>query len=442
MSTEGLAAWQNLPFDCCQRIVDAGSRAILHSPDAPDEEELFVATARSIRLVCAAWRDAGASSVVRLRLGGLGPLSASRPLAAVFPELRCLDLSAFGGLRDEGVALLGGCRGLEKLQLAAPGLTAAGLQAVSAMFPVLRCFWLGVAGSDAVTEEGLTAVAAGLPGLMRLELQGCSRLRNERLGPLLGRMGRLRHLDLSNCLNLLDSCLTGLASLSSLASLKMRGCWKVSGEGLGVLAPPALQLRFLDLSECKVTDAGLHQVATLTSLTRLYLARSWDVRAPGLAALSRLTRLAVLDLSQTNTDNTGVAEMSVGLTVSLTDLDLSATLINRHGVCALAAALPRLRRLKLNKCPGLDDDALLHLASLSCLRRLHVRHCRNLSDSAATGLAAALPRLQHFELDGCWAVAMATMDRLYGRPHAEWRRAGDGVDDEGGGWEGEAEGCA
>lgn len=45
-------------------------------------------------------------------------------------------------------------------------------------------------------------------------------------------------------------------------------------------------------------------------------------------------------------------QMVPGLGSSLTDLDLSATLINARGVATLGAALPRLRRLRLNKCPG------------------------------------------------------------------------------------------
>lgn len=74
---------------------------------------------------------------------------------------------------------------------------------------------------------------------------------------------------------------------------------------------------------------------------------------------------------------------------------------------------------------GLNDEALRHLARLSCLRRLHLRSCRSVTDSAVRELMAALPRLQHFELNGCWGVAMQTMDELYGRPLAEWRRAED-----------------
>lgn len=302
----------------------------------------------------------------------------------------------------------------------------AGLQLAASQFPALRVLWLGPPPSDAVTDDGVGALAGGLAGLQRLELQGCSRLTNPRLAQSLPRLAALRHLDLSNCLNLQDSSLAVCTALSALTCLKLRGCWKVTGDGLGVLRPPLLQLRHLDLSDCRVTDEGLQQVAELSALTCLQLTRSWYVRAPGLAALSRLGRLAVLDLGSTNTDNTGVEQMVPGLGSSLTDLDLSATLINARGVATLGAALPRLRRLRLNKCPGLDDDGLSSLSSLSCLRHLHTRHCRGISDGAAAALAAKLaPRLQHWQLDGCWGVAMGTIDRLYGRPGGEWRRAGD-----------------
>ncbi|KXZ44444.1 hypothetical protein GPECTOR_67g284 [Gonium pectorale] len=308
---------------------------------------------------------------------------------------------------------------------AAPAASPACLAALPSLFPELRCFRLGVLRGEGVTEEGVGALAGRLAGLTRLELQGCSRLRSDSLGGLLSRLSGLRSLDLTNCLALLDSGLAPLSALSSLTSLKLRGCWKIRGEGCSALAPPAMRLRHLDLSDCRVTDAGLQQVARLACLTSLRLVRCWQLEAPGLAALSRLTRLQALDLGSTNADNCGLEQMVPGLGRCLTDLDLSATLINRHGVAALAAGLPRLRRLKLNRCKGVDDACLEYLTGLSCLRRLHVRHCRNIGDAAAAALAGRLPRLQHFELDGCWGVAMATIDRLYGRPNAEWRRTAD-----------------
>ncbi|GLC36772.1 hypothetical protein PLESTB_000784500 [Pleodorina starrii] len=321
----------------------------------------------------------------------------------------------------------------------ATGLTSdAGLRSLAGMFPRLHVFSLGPPGSDSVTEEGLAALAARVGGLAALDLQGCSRLRPERLGPVLGLMTRLRSLDLSNCLNLLDSTLPHLTALSSLTSLRLRGCWKLSGSGLGALHPPLLCLHRLDLSDCRVTDEGLQQVARLSCLTSLQLRRSWAVRAPGLAALSRLTRLAALDLGSTNTDDTGLEQLVSGLGLSVTDLNLSATLISQRGVGALAGQLPRLRRLHLSKCPGVDDAALAHLGTLSCLRRLHLTNCRNITDAAVRQLAAKLRRtVQHIELNGCWGVAMSTMDELYGRPGAEWRRAEDVARAEalsGGGW--------
>ncbi|KAG2489287.1 hypothetical protein HYH03_012307 [Edaphochlamys debaryana] len=384
----------------------------------------------------------------RLDLDSLLP--ALPPLA---PTLRCLSLRG-PGWTPAGLRALSALTGLTRLALgeaaagreAAVGIggvlglgaggggggrpaslaTDAGFQAAASLFPRLVSLALGPPASDSVTEEGVGALAARLGALTRLDLSGCSRLRNERLGGLLGpRLGALRALDLSNCLALRDSGLAALSSLSALTSLRLRGCWKVSGEGLAPLRPPLLRLRCLDLSDCRVTDTGLQAVGALTALTRLHLARSWAVTARGLGHLAGLRALAVLELASTNTDNTGVAGLVPGLGRSLTDLDLSASLLNAHGLRALAQGLPRLRRLKLNKCAGLDDTGLAHLGRLSCLRRLHLRHCRGVSDGAVAALAPRLPRLQHLALDGCWGVGLSTMDRLYGNPAAEWRRAGD-----------------
>ncbi|GLI68128.1 hypothetical protein VaNZ11_012468 [Volvox africanus] len=301
----------------------------------------------------------------------------------------------------------------------------AGFKVLSSFFPKLRVFSLGPAMTRSATEQGVQALASCLTGLTSLNLEASNTLRDVWLGPVLGRMTSLCSLDLSNCLNLMDSTLSHLTSLSNLTTLRLRGCWKINGKGLGVLRPPLLRLRQLDLSDCRICDEGLQEVAHLTRLTSLELVRCWGVRANGLAALSGLTHLAALNLGSTNTDDVGVTLLVRDLGVSMTDLNLAATLITHEGAMALAQALPRLRRLSFSKCSGVDDQALQYLSSLVCLRRLHLKNCRNISDVAVRKLAEKLPRLQHLELNGSWGVAMQTIDKLYGKPNAEWRRPED-----------------
>ncbi|GIL52479.1 hypothetical protein Vafri_8346 [Volvox africanus] len=103
----------------------------------------------------------------------------------------------------------------------------AGFKVLSSFFPKLRVFTLGPAMTRSATEQGVQALASCLTGLTSLELVASNTLRNAWLGPVLGRMTSLCSLDLSNCLNLMDSTLSHLTSLSNLTKLRLRGCWKV-----------------------------------------------------------------------------------------------------------------------------------------------------------------------------------------------------------------------
>jgi len=74
---------------------------------------------------------------------------------------------------------------------------------------------------------------------------------------------------------------------------------------LAKLAPLAPNIRWLDLSGTRVSDAGLAPLAAMTNLTRLHLERS-GLSDTGLAALASLTQLEYLNLYGTAVTDAGL----------------------------------------------------------------------------------------------------------------------------------------
>jgi hypothetical protein len=93
----------------------------------------------------------------------------------------------------------------------------------------------------------------------------------------------------------------------------------------------------VDLSESKVTDAGLANLKELPQLQSLNL-RGTRVTDAGLVNLKGLTNLHELDLSETKVTDAGLANLK-GLS-TLRELDLTDTRVSDEGVMMLKQALP------------------------------------------------------------------------------------------------------
>ena len=142
----------------------------------------------------------------------------------------------------------------------------------------------------------------------------------------------------------------------------LRGCGCVRVGGCGIPFPTETEARSVrnarqqtssQPATCRYSNSGVRPAARSCPAVAHCLpsAGIWESAAPYGTLPTCLTTVPS-HTNRTRTRTTNNPQMVVGLGGCLTDLDLSATLINRHGVAALAAGLPRLRRLKLNKCPG------------------------------------------------------------------------------------------
>jgi len=206
-----------------------------------------------------------------------------------------------------------------------------------------------------VTPTALLALQ-GHPGLESVDLKAVGV--QPELMEVLKTLPRLKQLDLSrewNCNDhdqIYDEHLNHLASMTTLTSLSLANCKKI-------------------------TDEGLKQIGKLTSLEKLDLRGCQGITDEGLSALSALNHLRELDLS-------GV------LTVTA------------KGIANLGR-LMSLESLNLSGCQGIRDEALAALKALSGLKRLNLREISEITDAGLAELPA-LPNLVSLELSHNWKV--------------------------------------
>ena len=138
------------------------------------------------------------------------------------------------------------------------------------------------------------AAAGELPGLTWLSLAGCGRLDAEALSVLAERAPGLRHLELDRCgrgLRVRQDALRGLPDLIHLFLRDRAGDADVAEVVAG--APKLTRLR---IGGRQLTNEGVERLAALSDLTRLEVGFAGRVSARGIEALAALPRLLHLDL--------------------------------------------------------------------------------------------------------------------------------------------------
>ena len=171
------------------------------------------------------------------------------------------------------------------------------------------------------------------------------------------------------------------------------------------------KLRILDVSQSKVTNTGMASLLELKHLWKLNVANCAYVTDDGLGSIAKLTQLTSLKISRANLQIVsftkrrslkGFTEKGLLLVlkelVNLQDLDLSALKI-AISVLPSIAALQKLTCLNLSCCTGLDDAGLSTLSTTQ-LVILRLRKCLGITDIGVNHLAKNLSTLRSLDLHG------------------------------------------
>lgn len=240
--------------------------------------------------------------------------------------------------------------------------------------------------STSITDRGLLQLG-NVTTLKQLTLGDCSGI----CGTTLGTLSSLTSICMRQCVRLTDQGLGCLGTLTSLVELRLMSCPQISNHGFDCLSALTglttlgftlcsattdegfrflsnlRSLQTLDLSYTRITDTVL-RFSPLSSLVRLSLCGCYGIAESGTASLQKLDRIARLNLSRCG----AVADPLLGFfgsLTALTSLCLSGCQIMDAG-CRLLAASTSLVELDVWGCRGGSTDGLRSLRELSNLQRL------------------------------------------------------------------------
>ena len=246
-----------------------------------------------------------------------------------------------------------------------------------------------------VTDVDMARVVDCKAPLRQLSLRGCVLITDATVVGIAGAYSRIECLNLSFCRQITDAALTTLAThhLTSLSSLSILECRKVTNEGVRVLCTGCPGLLEINISYCgRLTDEALVAISQtcphLRSLSLMGLRHITDV---GIAKVAENCHdLRVLDLRRC----AGVTDETAAV---------------------LAANSPHLQKLYLSECRAITDESLAALAyGCSDLTTLFVGECALITDLGLEALPYGCPKLQILDASYCPQISADTVERLLG----------------------------
>ena len=179
--------------------------------------------------------------------------------------------------------------------------------------------------SATITDAGLSFLCThAKPYIKRLVLRRCNRL--HRSLPLIAHCQAIKSLDLSCVYGVDDDIITRICAGigSTVQSLLLRRCLRITDEGIFAIADSCVQLRALDIAGLvRITDKAVERVTALRRDTLQILVLSWCHQLTD-ASLHMLahTNLQAVFLRSLNISDSGVEAMVGGIGDKIVALDL------------------------------------------------------------------------------------------------------------------------
>ncbi len=249
------------------------------------------------------------------------------------------DITMWGGeVTDVGMSALAEIKSLRFLSLS--GCTRITDEGVKRLTPLNKLETLTLSGTR-VSGKGVKLIAT-MKTLTHLRLGESELAASER-----DDLASLVHLKEFDALTVLDASLQKVYAIPNLTRLTVadrgdpvgRSNPKVTDAGLKGIAALA-KLERLELDDLSVTGAGLKELAPLKNLTYLSLVKL-KLGDTGLESLAELTKLKSLNMRYSKVTDKGLKALSS--LKNLTDLDLSLTDVTEAGVEELQKALPKCK---------------------------------------------------------------------------------------------------
>lgn len=189
---------------------------------------------------------------------------------------------------------------------------------------------------------------------------------DEELALIIAANRRLQTLRLAHCRRITGACF--FADMSTTSALRELFLYHSGIDDDGLRHLSRLQhVETVDLGNTAITDVGLSHVGRMTGLVNVNLGGCTAITDAGLQHIAQLPDVKKLNLGHTNLTDIGLGYFAT--TRTLEELDVLACGVTDAGVGALVA-LPRLRKLFINRCTSLTPAVLPHLARLAPLKQV------------------------------------------------------------------------
>jgi len=255
------------------------------------------------------------------------------------------------------------------------------------------------ADGSTVTKEAFRSLHK-LPNLRQLRLNG-SRVDNEACVKF-AEMPALEVLALSNT-TVTDAGIAAISGMQNLKHLELVSC-KIDDNGFAAIGNlPALKTILIESTG--LTNARFNLVCNAKNLTSLMISKN-SIDDYALLALKKLDDLESLELSHTQINGMGLAEVQKGGGLKkLTHLGMYAcpvsevgakaisnlkalehlnigelSMMNDQGLFNVIGGMKKLKYLNLSKCSNLDGSGLRGLKGCNDLAELHIDQCPRIGD--------------------------------------------------------------
>ncbi|MCE9519255.1 MAG: protein kinase [Verrucomicrobia bacterium] len=221
-------------------------------------------------------------------------------------DLRKVNVRSTPGLTDAAFAFLAGNKELTLFHT--EGVENIGDGIFVHLSGLKKITTLDIEHSQKLTGKGMDKLAC-LPVLTKVDLINCTALTDDALKAL-GNCKKLIYVRVSG-VAVTDAGLADLASATSLQTLYLENCKKITDKGFASLRS-LKSLNGLVLNRTNFDDAGVSAIAELKSLENLSLQRT-QITDAGLAKLTTLTSLKKVGIRETKVTDAGIAAFKKAL---------------------------------------------------------------------------------------------------------------------------------
>ncbi|XP_054412454.2 F-box/LRR-repeat protein 17 isoform X2 [Pongo abelii] len=246
----------------------------------------------------------------------------------------------------------------------------------------------------------------------QLDLSSRQQVTDELLEKIASRSQNIIEINISDCRSMSDN---GLGSkCRELKDIHFGQCYKISDEGMIVIAKGCLKLQRIYMQENKlVTDQSVKAFAEHCPELQYVGFMGCSVTSKGVIHLTKLRNLSSLDLRHiTELDNETVMEI-VKRCKNLSSLNLCLNwIINDRCVEVIAKEGQNLKELYLVSCK-ITDYALIAIGRYSMtIETVDVGWCKEITDQGATLIAQSSKSLRYLGLMRCDKVNEVTVEQL------------------------------